>query len=186
VARARHREFERRIWISLADSARAALINVAQNSLVSGMDAQRWGNAHANLVPYQLFETKDRPIVVAVGNDEQWRACVEALDVSELSRDSRLATNSGRLAHREHVVDAIQRQLLKRPAAEWIRAFDTARVPCGVVKSVREAIEDSAAASALTGMPSSVAGHVRHAPPRLNEHGDMIRKLGWNAFRQVG
>src|SRR6476620_3122393 len=67
---------KRRINSSLADSARAALVNVAQNVLVSGNDAQRWGNAHPNLVPYQLFDAVDRPIVIAVGSDGQWRACV--------------------------------------------------------------------------------------------------------------
>ena len=64
-----------RVVISLADSARAALVNVAQNALVSGRNAKRWGNAHPNLVPYQLFAAADRPIVVAVGTDAQWIAC---------------------------------------------------------------------------------------------------------------
>jgi crotonobetainyl-CoA:carnitine CoA-transferase CaiB-like acyl-CoA transferase len=64
----------RRINISLADSARAALVNVAQNVLVSGEDAVRWGNAHPNLVPYQLFDAADRAFVVAVGSDGQWHA----------------------------------------------------------------------------------------------------------------
>ncbi|HEU4628816.1 MAG TPA: CoA transferase, partial [Gemmatimonadaceae bacterium] len=69
----------RRLVVSLAASAAAALVNVAQNVLVSGRDARRWGNAHPNLVPYQLFRAADRPLVVAVGNDAQWAACARAL-----------------------------------------------------------------------------------------------------------
>src|SRR4029078_10450491 len=65
---------ERHIHISLLGSATAALINVAQNSLVTGHDARRWGNQHPNLVPYQLFPTADRPMILAVGNDSQWIA----------------------------------------------------------------------------------------------------------------
>src|SRR5688572_18892950 len=76
----REREGARRhVVISLADSARASLMNVAQNALVSGSDAKRWGNAHANLVPYQLFDANDRAIVIAVGSDSQWVACARAL-----------------------------------------------------------------------------------------------------------
>jgi|SRR5437867_1426761 len=185
AAKARGVAFDHRIVISLADSARAALVNVAQNSLVTGSNARRWGNAHANLVPYQLFKAKDRPVVIAAGNDLQWRACAEALGLSQLAIDPRLATNAGRLAHRELIVRAFERTLAERSAADWIRVLDDARVPCGIVKTVLEAIADSAAASPLAGMPSSVGGHVRFAPPLLNEHGDVIRKLGWDAFRNT-
>src|SRR5690348_15052685 len=76
-----------RVVISLADSARAALVNVAQNVLLTGKDAKRWGNAHPNLVPYQLFNAADRPIVVAVGTDAQWVACARALGLDALAND---------------------------------------------------------------------------------------------------
>ena len=93
-----------RLSISLIDSARAALVNVAQNALVTGTDAARWGNAHPNLVPYQLFETADNPIVVAVGSDAQWAACARALGLEPLATDPELATNAGRLANRARIV----------------------------------------------------------------------------------
>src|SRR5205085_7907941 len=93
-----------RVFISLMDSARAALLNVAQNVLVSGEDASRWGNAHPNLVPYQLFDASDRPIVIAVGSDAQWASCVQILGLAELAADDRLSTNAGRLAQRERIV----------------------------------------------------------------------------------
>lgn len=183
VGQSRGLSVERRVITSLADTARAALINVAQNALVSGAEARRWGNAHANLVPYQLFQTKDRPIVIAVGNDEQWQACVRALGLAELERDADVATNRGRLAHRARVVSAFEELLLQRPAQEWLKKLDDAHVPSGVVKSVLEAIQDAGSASPLTGMPSSVGGKMRLPPPRLDEHGGAIRQLGWDAFR---
>ena len=173
---------QRHIIISLAHSARAALVNVAQNTLVSGKPAQRWGNAHANLVPYQLFHASDREIVIAVGSDAQWRSLADALELPELADDPALTTNAGRLAQRERVVIAVARSLQRFPAATWQRKLDAARVPCGIVKSVSEAIEDAVAASPLTGMPSSVGGRVRLPPPRLDEHGQLIRDSGWSAF----
>jgi len=174
---------ERRLTVTLAGSARAALINVAQNALVSGEDARRWGNAHANLVPYQLFQAADRPIVIAVGTDEQWRACAMALGLDSLAREEELASNPGRLRHRARVVAAISDAVGRRPASEWIQKLAHANVPCGVVKSVVEAIADASSASTLSGMPSSVGGVIRLPPPRLDEHGTEIRTRGWDAFR---
>src|SRR4030095_5243670 len=98
---------ERRSFISLATSAVAALVNVAQNALVSGRDAVRWGNAHANLVPYQLFNAADRSIVIAVGSDAQWHSCARALGLDALAADDRLATNARRVANRALLVRAI-------------------------------------------------------------------------------
>jgi len=176
---------ERYIAVSLAGSARAALTNVAQNTLLSGKEAMRWGNAHANLVPYQLFHARDRAIVIAVGNDDQWRACVTALGLDAFGNDPRLATNAGRLSQRELVANAFARVIATRDAAEWMQVLDTARVPCGTVKTVLEAIHDAGDASPLIGMPSSVGGSVRFVPPRLDEHGELIRSRGWDAFQSL-
>jgi len=171
----------RRMHVSLAASAASALVNVAQNALVSGQEAQRVGNAHPNLVPYQLFRAADRPMVVAVGNDAQWRSLVVALDLRELASDSTLATNAGRVAQRTRVVAALAERLRQRPAAAWQRVLDDVGVPNGVVKSVLEALR-AVDASALTGIPPSTGGTIRRAPPRLDEHGAAIRRLGWDAF----
>lgn len=168
--------------ISLAHSARAALTNVAQNTLVSQKDARRWGNAHANLVPYQLFHASDRPVVIAVGTDEQWIALTRVLELEELDADPELATNTGRLAQRDRVVGAVAAALRRRPGAEWQRLLHAAHVPCGLVKSVVEAINDAGAASAVHGMPSSVGGRVRFPPPRLDEHGRLVRESKWGVF----
>ncbi|MEP6492629.1 MAG: CoA transferase [bacterium] len=171
----------KRLFISLLDSARAALVNVAQNTLVGGKDAQRWGNAHANLVPYQLFRAADRHLVIAVGSNAQWVACANALGLEHLASDASLATNAGRIAGREQIVSEFSRELVRRPAAVWRGVLDAAGVPNGVVYSVVEALHQTGG-SALTGMPSSVGGTVRFPPPAIDEHGDLVRSDGWGAF----
>jgi crotonobetainyl-CoA:carnitine CoA-transferase CaiB-like acyl-CoA transferase len=172
---------KRRINISLADSARASLVNVAQNVLVSGRDAARWGNAHPNLVPYQLFDAADRAMVIAVGSDDQWRACARALGLDHLADDQALETNAERANNRDRVVDALSARVRERDAQHWIDRLQSAGVPCGLVRTVAEALA-VAAASPLTGIPPSVPGTVRLPPPRLDEHGTSIRTLGWRAF----
>jgi crotonobetainyl-CoA:carnitine CoA-transferase CaiB-like acyl-CoA transferase len=173
---------DRCLLVSLAHSARGALTNVAQNTLVSGEEARRWGNAHANLVPYQLFQASDRAVVIAVGTDEQWVALTRVLELPGLGEDPELATNAGRLARRERVVGAVASALRRRPAAEWQRLLNAAHVPCGVVKSIREAIADATTASPRSGMPSAVGGKVRFPPPALDEHGPAIRETKWGVF----
>ena len=174
----------RLVDVSLARSAEAALVNVAQNVLVSGNQARRWGNAHANLVPYQLFHARDRAMVIAVGSDVQWIACARALGLDALAADATLATNAGRLAERTRVTAAIAGALEVDDAAHWLARLAAAAVPCGVVRSVDEVLA-SVNASALTGMPPSVPGSVRRPPPRLGEHTALVRERGWGAFEVV-
>ena len=172
---------ERRIHISLSHSATAALVNVAQNSLVTGRDARRWGNQHPNLVPYQLFHAADRPMIIAVGNDAQWKSCARVLGLAELFEDDAIATNAGRLAHRDHVVAAVADRVRTRYASELIDELARGGVPCGIVKTVLEALDETVA-SPLTGIAPSVPGNVRLRPPMLNEHEVEIRSKEWNAF----
>ena len=171
------------IAVSLARSATAALVNVAQNVLVSGRDAARWGNAHPNLVPYQLFSASDRPIVIAVGSDAQWKSAAQVLGLSGLAQDPALASNAGRLARRDVIVRAVAERVKTKRAAEWIAALDAVGVPCGVVRSVAEALVEEGASSVETGVAPSVPGSIRYPPPRLDEHGPQIRRFGWGAFR---
>jgi crotonobetainyl-CoA:carnitine CoA-transferase CaiB-like acyl-CoA transferase len=174
----------RRIFISLMDSARAALVNVSQNVLVSGVDARRWGNAHPNLVPYQLFQAKDRPIVIAVGSDEQWSSCATALGLGQLAHDPALATNAGRIAQRDRIIKEFSSKLATAPAAAWQEKLGRAGVPTGVVRGVAEVLREIDA-SVLTGMPSSVGGRIRFPPPRLDAQGSVIRHSGWRVFEET-
>ena len=172
---------ERLLHISLRHTATAALVNVAQNALVSGAEARRWGNAHPNLVPYQLFKTKDVPIVIAVGNDNQWQAACRALGLPELANDQALDTNAGRHAQRERVVRALSERLATAEAGSWLGALDAVGVPCGVVRSVKDALAD-VEASPVTGVAPSIPGTVRRRAPTLDQHGELIRREGWGAF----
>ena len=179
---------DRRIHITLQASALAALANVAQNTLVSGRDAGRWGNAHANLVPYQLFDAADRPFVLAVGADAQWPPAARALGLHALATDPALATNAGRVQHRERVVAEINAAVVRRPAAEWIDALELHGVPCGLVRGVQEALQhrvDDGLASPRSGIAPQANGSVRYDPPRLDEHGALIRHNHWSAFDHV-
>jgi CoA:oxalate CoA-transferase len=159
-------------------------VNVAQNALVSGRDAARWGNAHPNLVPYELFEALDKPIVVAVGSDSQWKACARALGLDALGADPALATNAGRLGQRDRIVSEFSRRIAAEPAAVWRARLDAAGIPNGIVYSVLETLAQTNG-SAVTGMPSSVGGSVRFAPPAIDEHGKSIRQFGWDIFTRT-
>jgi crotonobetainyl-CoA:carnitine CoA-transferase CaiB-like acyl-CoA transferase len=174
---------ERRLVVSLQQSAAGALINVAQNALVTGKPAGRWGNAHANLVPYELFEASDRSLVIAVGSDAQFAAMVRALEIDSL-KDPRFEKNSGRIAHREEVVSAIRARVVARRAAEWVAVLDAAGVPCGLVRSVLEALGE-VSASPLTGVAPLAPSAVRRPPPMLDEHGALVRAHGWDAFARA-
>jgi crotonobetainyl-CoA:carnitine CoA-transferase CaiB-like acyl-CoA transferase len=184
VGRDRASAEARSIELSLAHSATAALVNAAQNVLVSGRDAKRWGNAHPNLVPYQLFEAADRPLVLAVGTDAQWVAAARAIGLDALADNPGLATNAGRVINREPLVAAIADQLREQPAQHWMERLSAAGVPCGLVRSVREALTDFPA-SAVTGVAPSGNGRVRYVSPKLNEHGKLIREKHWSAFTHL-
>jgi crotonobetainyl-CoA:carnitine CoA-transferase CaiB-like acyl-CoA transferase len=174
-----------RLIISLMDSARAALVNVAQNAIEAGKEPARWGNAHPNIVPYQAFHAADQPIVIAVGSDSQWKAAVKALGLDDLANDRSLDRNPGRLAARDRVAARIEEVIRTKPAAHWMELLGKTGVPSGIVKTVLQALEDTSP-SAVMGMPSSVGGAWRSPPPKLDEHGDGIRERGWGIFAASG
>ena len=175
---------DRLITVALAHSATAALVNVAQNTLVTGREPTRWGNAHPNLVPYQLFETADRPIVLAVGNDTQWLACCRALDRADLADDLRYRANAGRVQNRAALVRTLAETLATRPAAAWLDRLESQGVPAGVVRRVTEALGD-VVTDPRTGVAPQAPGSVRLPPPRLDQHGDAVRARGWGVFDEI-
>jgi crotonobetainyl-CoA:carnitine CoA-transferase CaiB-like acyl-CoA transferase len=184
AGRARLEPAQRMLTVSLAHSATAALVNVAQNALVTGRDPARWGNAHPNLVPYQLFAAADRPFILAVGNDAQWLACCRALERNDLARDERYLSNPGRVEHRAELVGTLAETLRTRTAAAWLERLDRYGVPAGIVRRVTEALGD-VRADAKTGVAPLAPGSVRLPPPRLDQHGLLVRELGWGAFEAV-
>jgi crotonobetainyl-CoA:carnitine CoA-transferase CaiB-like acyl-CoA transferase len=184
-----------RIEVPLLDSGLAGLVNVAQNALVTGMEPERHGNAHPNIVPYQDFETSSGRIAVAAANDGLFRALCSVVGVEALSSDERFGTNAGRVEHRAELVPLLAARFLERSAEDWLAALDAAGVPAGKVRSVPDAL----AAAAAAGRPATVtldhptagpldlvASPIRGAtradptpPPLLGEHtAEVLGELG--------
>jgi crotonobetainyl-CoA:carnitine CoA-transferase CaiB-like acyl-CoA transferase len=103
-----HSGIGQKIDIALLDAEISLLANVASNYLVSGEIPKRYGNQHPNIVPYQTFKAKDGDIMIAVGNDRQFKKLCELMDVPELSVDLKFSTNSERLAHRDELIHILQ------------------------------------------------------------------------------
>jgi crotonobetainyl-CoA:carnitine CoA-transferase CaiB-like acyl-CoA transferase len=128
------------IDVALLDAQIAWLANVAQNYLATGEVPQRYGNAHASIVPYQPFATADGEIAVAIGNDEQYRRFCEAVDRPDLLAGE-LASNAGRVGHREALVARLQALFVTRTSGEWLDLFGRIGAPAGAIRSVAEALD---------------------------------------------
>jgi crotonobetainyl-CoA:carnitine CoA-transferase CaiB-like acyl-CoA transferase len=126
------------IDMALLDTQVAMLANVGSNYLTSGKAPQRWGNAHANIVPYQTFACLDGHIIVAAGNDGQYQKFVEAGGRPELAADPRFATNPQRVANRDLLVPLLAEMVATRGRAEWIAQLEAVGVPCGPINDVGE------------------------------------------------
>jgi crotonobetainyl-CoA:carnitine CoA-transferase CaiB-like acyl-CoA transferase len=131
------------VEVTLMDSALAGLVNVGQAALIGG-PTRRYGNAHATIVPYQSFAAADRPLVVAVGNDAQWRRLCDVIGAGELAEDPRFASNPRRVENRDALVPLLAERFRSRAAAEWIALLEAAAVPCSLVQSPAEALADPA------------------------------------------
>ena len=130
------------IDVALLDSTVAWLINEGTNYLVSGQVPRRRGNAHPNIVPYQLFATSDGEIVIAVGNDGQFRRFAEVLGQPGLADDPRFATNPARLEHRNALI-ALLKPIIATKTRGWlIETLAPIGVPVGPVNDIREAFAD--------------------------------------------
>ncbi len=115
--------------LALFEVGVASLVNVAQSALATGAPARRHGNAHPTIVPYQTFEAADGPLVVAVGNDAQWRRLCAVLGPPDLAGRADWALNPERVLRRAEVVAELTRRLAARPRAEWLERLREARVP---------------------------------------------------------
>ncbi len=124
------------IDISLFDSQLGMLANVAGNYLISGKLPKRYGNAHANIVPYQSFQASDEWFIVAVGNDRQFEKLCEVIGNQELARDARFVTNAGRVQNRDVLISILKPILLTRSAADWLSALEAAGIPCGPINTL--------------------------------------------------
>jgi len=117
------------IDLALLDCAVAAQVNVAQAYLTSGQVPPRQGNAHLQIVPYQLFATADGWLVLAVGNDGQWQRFCHAADRPDLAADSRFTTNTLRVENRDQLVPAVEQLMKTRTTVDWQEKLLAVEVP---------------------------------------------------------
>ncbi|AJC22853.1 CaiB/BaiF CoA transferase family protein [Pandoraea pulmonicola] len=189
------------IDMALLDTQVAMLANMNTNYLASDKAPVRWGNAHPNIVPYQTFQTGDDGwIIVAVGNDGQFRKFVEAGGEPALADDERFATNPSRVRHREVLVPLLAQMVRKFGKDAWIDKLEAAGVPCGPINTLPEvfahpqvvaremAVElphPSGGVARLVASPmkmSETPPLARTAPPTLGQHSDDIlrERLGFD------
>ncbi|HVW17853.1 MAG TPA: CoA transferase, partial [Solirubrobacteraceae bacterium] len=150
------------VRVSLLDAGLAALVNVGAAALVTGREPARHGNAHPSIAPYQTLRAADAELALAAPNDPMFRRVCEAIGRPELADDPRFAGNAERVAHREALIEALEAELARRPAQEWIDELLARGVPAGKVRGVREAFDAAAASgrAASTTVRHPTAGEV--------------------------
>lgn len=145
LAALRHRQatgLGQHIDISLLDTQIAWLVNAGTNYLADKKLPARLGNGHPNIVPYQVFSTRDAPMVLAVGNDGQFQRFCSVAGLTELASDARYARNVQRIENRVALCALIDAQLQTQPRAHWLAALDAVGVPCGPVNNLADVFED--------------------------------------------
>jgi len=198
--------------MALLDAQVAMLANLGANFLVSGKVPGRMGNAHQNIVPYQVFEVASRTdgsqdfIILAVGNDGQFARFCAVAGRPELARDARFAGNRDRVQHRAELVALLEPVMKKRGKVDWLAALEAAQVPCGPINALDEVFDDpQVQARAMVthwqhplkdDLPL-VASPIKlektpvrndRPPPLLGQHTDEVltELLAWDAARIAG
>ena len=202
--------------MALLDAQTAMLANLGANYLVSGKVPGRMGNAHQNIVPYQVFEVAPRPdgsrdyLILAVGNDGQYAKFCEVAGRPDLAADARYVKNRDRVKHRAELVPQLEAVMKSRPKADWLAALEAAKVPCGAINALDEVFADpqiaarqmvahwqhplkadlQLVASPLKLGKTPVRGPANGGtpPPLLGQHTDEVLQemLGWDAARVAG
>ncbi|MDM5284325.1 CaiB/BaiF CoA transferase family protein [Peribacillus frigoritolerans] len=128
--------------ISLMDSMVASLMNIGTGFLNTGNLPKRYGNQHPTLVPYQNFQTKDKEIIIAVGNDRQFQRFCSLINTEELPQDERFATANARIIYREELIPKLQEVILTKTADEWLTLFQENNIPCGPINTLDRVFTD--------------------------------------------
>lgn len=180
------------IDMALLDTQVAMLANLGANYLCTEKSPRRMGNAHQNIVPYQVFEASDGHVIVAVGNDKQFAKFAELAGCPEWATDERFARNADRVRHREILVPMIEVALKARPRQHWLNAMEAAKVPCGAINDLAEVFADPQvqAREMTVPMPHPLSDRLRlvaspmklsatpvgyrRPPPLLGEHTDEV------------
>lgn len=181
------------IDIGMLDTQVAWLVNQGMNYLHSG-HAERLGNAHPNIVPYQVFETADGHIVLAIGNDSQFRIFCNFAGVPDLADDPAFATNDARVANREETVERLRPILAAQPSAYWLDELEKLHIGCGPINTLEQVFSDPhvIAREMVRHVPHPLAGpdgaaiiasplrlsetpvNYRQHPPLLGEHTEAV------------
>ena len=195
--------------MALLDSQVAMLANLGANYLVSGKVPGRMGNAHQNIVPYQVFEVAPAAdggkdfIILAVGNDGQFAKFCQVAGRPDLAQDARYARNRDRVLHRAALVPELEPVMKTRAKADWLAALEAAQVPCGAINKLDEVFADAQVqaramvdhwAHPIKADLRLVASPIKlsqtpvrhdHPPPLLGQHTDQVlgELLGWDAAR---
>jgi crotonobetainyl-CoA:carnitine CoA-transferase CaiB-like acyl-CoA transferase len=207
LAALRHRDLTgqgQAIDMALLDTQVAMLANLGANYLTTGLAPKRLGNAHQNIVPYQVFEVADGHIILAVGNDGQYAKFCEVAGRRDLAEDPRFARNADRVRHRHILVPLLADVLKQRQKADWLAALEGAKVPSGAINDLGEVFADPhvkeremtvevqhplAGALPLVASPmkmSSTPVQYRRAPPLLGEHTEeLLAEFGLSTEQQA-
>lgn len=180
------------IDLALLDSQVSVLINQGMNWLIGGEVPRRSGNGHPNIVPYQAFATSDGHIILAVGNDEQFRRFCDAAGSPQLATDPRYLTIADRNANRDTLIPTLTDILRQRTTREWIAMLESAQVPGGPINTIKDVFEDPQVIARRmrvdlphprAGTLPSIANPIRfsgtpieytHAPPVLGQHTEEV------------
>ena len=178
--------------ISLLDAQVSGLANIASNYLVAGKEATRWGTAHESIIPYQVFNAKDRPIAIAAANQKLWSSFCIALGKWDWVDDILFESNPKRVENRDKLLPLIEAELVKKTCDEWMDILVKAAVPCGPVNDMEHLFADpqvkhrnmiaevphpTIGTLRLGGIPikySETPGSIRRHPPLLGEHTDEV------------
>ncbi len=178
------------IDMALLDVATAVTANQALNYLTTGEAPVRIGNAHQNLVPYQVFDCADGFMIIATGNNGQYQRLCEMLGLPEMAEDPDYATNADRIANRVRLTERLTAVTLTRTKADLLAACEARGIPAGPINDIGEVFADPQIVHRglrldLHGVPS-VRPPIRYSDadlkldrpsPKLDEHGDEIRKM---------
>ena len=180
------------IDMSLLDTQIAVMANMSSAYLTSDEIPKRWGNASPIIVPYQTFPTSDGWIIVAAGNDGQFRQFVTVGGEAHLADNPLYLNNPLRVQHRKQLVPLLEQMTRKKPKGEWIALLEKAKVPCGPINNLKEVFENEQviARNVLLNVPHPTVGNmklvaspmklsktpteVRMAPPTLGQHTEEI------------